>query len=111
MPALVPSSAMAVSQLPRWPMVSLSWSSAEAATGASKVAAARKQPKRPARFMFLSSIAKDSPRLDGFEIAQPAHHGVRPDRQHEHDDQQRIHARHVEGRVAVDDEEADAAVR
>src|SRR3954470_3550033 len=41
MPALEPRCAMAVSQFPRWPMVILTLSSAEAGSAAASVAAAR----------------------------------------------------------------------
>src|SRR5438309_9795933 len=51
----------------------------------------------------------------GFRVrracAKPADQRVRADRDHEHDDQQGVHARHIERAVAVDHEEADTAVR
>src|SRR5580700_307647 len=57
MPALSPRCETAVSQLPRWPMVSLTWSSAKAGCRARKVAAtARASRKRGAREL-LACIA------------------------------------------------------
>src|SRR6266849_354012 len=106
MPALAPRWAMAVSQLPRWPVESLRESSAVAPFGSGKSAAqATAQHKRPRRFIVFVLRLSSSP-LDGFEVAQPADQRIHADRQHEYDDQQGIHARHVEGGVAVDDEEA-----
>ena len=45
------------------------------------------------------------------EAAEPADQRIGADRQHEQDDQHRIHARHVECAVGLDDQEADALVR
>src|SRR4029077_13034479 len=49
--------------------------------------------------------------LEPARAGKPPHQGVRPDRQHEHGRQQGIHARHVEGRVGLDDQITKATVR
>src|SRR5258707_14925311 len=101
---------MAVSQLPRWPIASLRVSSARAeATGsARRSAVAAMEPNvrtclivSPFSLLLVSGLDRRMP-------AEPAEQRVRSDRDGEQHDQQRIHARHVERAVAVDDQESHA---
>src|SRR5690242_18609492 len=110
MPALSPRWVIAVSQLPRWPIVILTASSA--AAGAASVAIAIAAAASPTtRFMCRSPSLRLSGSFYAFEATQPADQRVGADRQHEQDDQHGIHARHVEGAVRIDDQKADALVR
>src|SRR5262249_2889260 len=108
MPALLPRWTMALSQLPRWPIVALSASAAVAAPAETVSAAAAMMDARVGARPIRRSFSGLRARAAG---ADPADQRVRADRDHENDDEQRVHARHVERAVAVDHEEADAAVR
>src|SRR5580704_19428656 len=63
MPALAPSSAIAVSQLPRWPIASLRTSSARAGGAVANNAAARMKPKRV--FMAFLRVGFECSAQDG----------------------------------------------
>src|SRR3984957_4076707 len=83
MPALSPSAEIAVSQLPRWPMVSFTWSSAKAGCSARKVAAsARARRKRGARALLASiawviSLSCCCSAVPSFLLGSPQHGGGR----------------------------------
>src|SRR3954453_19356297 len=95
MPAFSPRCGTAVSQLPRWPMVILTRSSAEAGcviTTAVTIAAV-------ARPSFLIAVLPFLSMPDRVQPAEAAHHRVGADRHNEQHDQIGVHARHVEGRI------------
>src|SRR5215468_10687432 len=109
MPALLPRWAIEVSQLARWPIVSLTRSSAQA--GRAVASASAMASAKPANLLMMSSrcfIVLTLP--DRTEPAEAADQRIGADRHHEQDDQPRIHPRHVEQAVGLDDQEADAAV-
>src|ERR1700693_1822181 len=85
MPALVPSCVIAVSQLPRCPMVSFSTSSARAGSVDAMTAAAARKARRVVRFMFSPGLLRLSDRA---QSAEPADQGVGADGEHEQHDQQ-----------------------
>src|SRR5215212_2247123 len=103
MPALSPRCITAVSQLPRWPMATFTRSSALA--GAPSAQSSRDIVSR--RFIQVLRFLLSPDRIDAPKLSDQRIHA---DREHEQHDQQRIHAWHVEGRIGVDDEEADTAV-
>src|SRR5664279_4663352 len=112
MPALSPSSGTAVSQLPRWPMVILTRSSAEACAVKAKAAIAAAPVSFPICFIVVVlPLTVQLIPLDAVEPAEAADQRVGANRQHEQHDQIGIHARHIEHGIGVDDEEADALVR
>src|SRR5215212_1599738 len=103
MPALSPRCITAVSQLPRWPMATFTRSSALA--GAPRAHSSREMVSR--RFIPRPPFLLSLDRVDAAEFPDQCIHA---DRDYEQHDEQRIHARHVEGRISVDDEKADPAV-
>src|SRR5262249_61450648 len=110
MPAWLPSSVTAVSQAPRWPMVSLSRSSARAdpqAKLATTAVAAISAVRPRSRLTALSC----STYFDAVEAADPAHERVGTDGKDEHDNQHRIHARHIEQKEGLDDQGAETTIR
>src|ERR1700730_4995996 len=110
MPALLPSSVIAVSQLPRWPNVSLSRSSARADAEA-KLAATARAAISALRLRPRGTAPSWSTRFDAIEAADPANERIGADGEHEYDNQHCIHARHVEQAVGLNDQAADTAIR